>query len=78
MSGRNLLKNGPSTLESSYHGIKRFAGAGDKGIDVVGFISSNQFSDGWDNYQCKFYDKPLTPTDIWVEFGKIIYFTYCG
>ncbi|PLR45440.1 ABC-three component system protein [Chimaeribacter arupi] len=67
-----------SSLKSSYHCIKRFSGSGDKGLDVVGFISSNQFSDGWDNYQCKFYDAPLTPSDIWVEFGKIIYFTYCG
>lgn len=67
-----------SSLESSYYGIKRFAGAGDKGLDVVGFIASGQFSDGWDNYQCKFYDKPLTPSDVWVEFGKIIYFTHCG
>lgn len=67
-----------SSLESLYNCVKRFAGAGDKGLDVVGFISSNQFSDGWDNYQCKFYDKPLTPSNIWVEFGKIIYFTYCS
>lgn len=67
-----------SSLGGSYHCVKRFAGAGDKGLDVVGFIVSNQFSDGWDNYQCKFYDKPLTPSDVWVEFGKIIYFTYCG
>jgi hypothetical protein len=67
-----------SALEDSYHCVKRFAGAGDKGLDVVGFIASSQFSNGWDNYQCKFYDKPLTPTDIWVEFGKIVYFTYCG
>lgn len=67
-----------SSLESSYHCVKRFAGAGDKGLDVVGFIASNQFNDGWDNYQCKFYDKPLTPSDVWVEFGKIVYFTHCG
>lgn len=67
-----------SSLESFYHCVKRFAGAGDKGLDVVGFIASNQFSDGWDNFQCKFYDKPLTPSDAWVEFGKIIYFTHCG
>src|SRR5690554_3150987 len=67
-----------SSLEESYYCVKRFAGAGDKGMDVVGFISSNQFNDGWDNYQCKFYEKPLTPADIWVEFGKIVYFTYCG
>jgi hypothetical protein len=67
-----------SSLDGSYYCVKRFAGAGDKGMDIVGFISSNQFSDGWDNYQCKFYEKPLIPTDIWVEFGKIVYFTYCG
>ena len=66
-----------SSLKSSYYSIKRFAGAGDKGLDVVGFVASSQFSDGWDNYQCKFYDKPLTPSDVWVEFGKIIYFTHC-
>jgi hypothetical protein len=67
-----------SSLESSYYSVKRFAGAGDKGLDVVAFIHSSQFSDGWDNYQCKFYDKPLAPSDVWVEFGKIIYFTKCG
>ena len=67
-----------SSLEGSYHCIKRFAGAGDQGLDVVGFISSTQFSDGWDNYQCKFYDHPLTPTDVWVEFGKIIYYSHRG
>jgi hypothetical protein len=67
-----------SSLKSLYHSVMRFAGAGDKGLDVVGFIDSNQFGDGWDNYQCKFYDKPLAPSDIWVEFGKIIYFTYVG
>ena len=67
-----------SSLQNSYHCVKRFAGAGDKGLDVVGFIFSNQFSDGWDNYQCKFYGKPLAPSDVWVEFAKIIYFTYSG
>jgi len=67
-----------SSLKSSYNCIKRFSGSGDKGLDVVGFVSSNQFENGWDNYQCKFYDHPLTPSDVWVEFGKIIYFTYRG
>jgi hypothetical protein len=67
-----------SSIKNSYYQIKRFSGAGDKGLDVVGFISSTQFSDGWDNFQCKFYDHPLTPSDVWVEFGKIIYFTHQG
>ncbi|UTW59510.1 hypothetical protein KFE96_04185 [Kordiimonas sp. SCSIO 12603] len=67
-----------SSLQGSYHRLRRYAGAGDQGLDVVGFIESTQFSDGWDNYQCKFYDHPLTPSDVWVEFGKIIYFSYQG
>ncbi|MES2206821.1 MAG: ABC-three component system protein [Pseudomonadota bacterium] len=65
-----------SSLTGRYYRVRRFAGAGDQGLDIVGFISSTQFSDGWNNYQCKFYDHPLTPTDVWVEFGKIIYFSY--
>lgn len=67
-----------SSLECSYHSIKRFGGSGDKGQDVVGFINSSQYSDGWDNYQCKYYDVPLSPSNVWVEFGKIIYFSKCG
>jgi hypothetical protein len=67
-----------SSLESSYHSVRRFSGSGDKGLDVAGFVISNQFSDGWDNYQCKFYDHPLTPSDVWVELGKVIYYTYRG
>lgn len=67
-----------SSLELSYHKVRRFAGAGDQGLDVVGYISSSQFSGGWDNYQCKFYDHPLRPSDVWVEFGKIIYYSFIG
>lgn len=67
-----------SSIQDLYYRIRRFAGAGDQGLDIVGFISSTQFSDGWDNYQCKFYDHPLTPSDVWIEFGKIIYFSSRG
>lgn len=67
-----------SSLQGLYHCIRRFSGAGDQGLDIVGLISSTQFNDGWDNYQCKFYDHPLTPSDVWVELGKIVYFSYCG
>ena len=67
-----------SSIHDLYYRIRRFAGAGDQGLDIVGFVYSTQFSDGWDNYQCKFYDHPLTPSDVWVEFGKIIYFSFRG
>lgn len=65
-----------SSLESDYCHIVRFAGPGDKGLDVVGFISDYTFNGGWDNYQCKHYDHPLKPSDIWVEIGKIIFYSF--
>lgn len=64
--------------KSQYTKIGRYAGAGDKGLDVVGFLNGTTFESGWDNYQCKFYRNSLIPSDIWVEFGKIIYFSFVG
>jgi hypothetical protein len=67
-----------SSLTSSYFKVERFAGAGDQGLDVVGFIDGSSFDDGWDNYQCKYYDHSLYPSDVWVEIGKIIYYSFHG
>lgn len=67
-----------SSLKSDYCRIVRFAGPGDKGLDVVGFISDHTFNGGWDNYQCKHYDHPLKPSDIWIEIGKIIFYSFSG
>ncbi len=50
--------------------------SGDQGIDIVGFITDANWDGGWDNYQCKRYNNPLCPGDIWVEIGKIIYSTF--
>ncbi len=66
------------SLIESYQKVLRFGGAGDKGLDVVGFINGSTFADGWDNYQCKFYGHALYPSDVWLEFGKIIYFSFIG
>lgn len=66
-----------SSLGSSYAKVRRFGGAGDSGIDIAGFYSSDGFAGIWDNYQCKRYNHPLRPTDIWVEIGKIIYYSHC-
>ena len=38
--------------------------------------SENGFQGPWDNYQCKRYAQPLRPSDIWVEIGKIIYYSH--
>ncbi|MDO8433856.1 MAG: hypothetical protein Q7S58_15755 [Candidatus Binatus sp.] len=67
-----------SSLKGNYVRVARFAGAGDKGLDVVGFIAEGTFTGGWENYQCKHYDHPLWPSDIWVEIGKIVYYSFKG
>ena len=67
-----------SSLETSYKRVARFSGSGDMGIDVVGFVTSETFDGGWDNFQCKHYAAPLTPSEIWVEIGKIIYHSFVG
>ena len=59
-----------------YFFIERFGGAGDKGRDVVAQIDLKTKNYAWDCYQCKHYDQPLMPTQVYVEFGKILYYTY--
>jgi hypothetical protein len=61
---------------TQYAKVERASGAGDKGCDVVGlFLESGPI---WDNYQCKHYDKPLSPSDVWVELGKVCYYSFIG
>ncbi len=67
-----------TSLKPDYAKVRRFAGAGDMGVDVAGFVTDQGFSGGWDNYQCKRYDHPLRPSDIWVELGKIIFYSFKG
>ncbi|MEN4046253.1 ABC-three component system protein [Sulfurimonas sp. NWX367] len=64
---------------STYIKTERLAGAGDMGRDIVAYITdprNNPQNYQWDCYQCKHYDHPLRPSDIWMEFGKIIYYTF--
>jgi hypothetical protein len=44
------------------------------GRDVIAF----RHDGGWVNYQCKHYVRPLRPSDIWVELGKVMYYTHRG
>ena len=67
-----------TSLESSYVKVRRFGGAGDCGVDIAGFCTDKGFEDTWENYQCKRYAHPLRPSDIWVELGKIIYYSHIG
>lgn len=65
-----------SSLKGSYVKSRRFGGSGDCGVDIAGFCTDKGFESTWDNYQCKRYNHPLRPSDIWVEIGKIIYYSY--
>ncbi|HZW40399.1 MAG TPA: ABC-three component system protein [Ignavibacteriaceae bacterium] len=61
--------------KSKYIKIRRSGGANDKGRDVIGFINEEG---EYENYQCKHYDHPLAPSDIWIEIGKLCYYSFKG
>lgn len=62
-----------------YLEVERFGGAGDKGRDVAAYITDPKVPNyKWDCYQCKHYSTSLSPSQMWVEFGKIIYYTFKG
>lgn len=65
-----------SSLEAEYSKVRRFGGSGDLGVDIAGFCTPEGFKGTWDNYQCKRYGHPLRPSDIWVEIGKVIYYSF--
>lgn len=67
-----------SSLKDAYVRVARHTGSGDQGVDIAGFVGDCGWEDGWDNYQCKQYAHPLRPGDIWIEIGKIIYYSYKG
>lgn len=67
-----------ATSLEGYGSIERAGGAGDMGCDVIATVDPGVSYGPWDNYQCKRYDHPLTPDDIWIEFGKVCYYTFVG
>jgi hypothetical protein len=58
--------------------VLRFSGANDKGIDVAGFTDGKHLKGVWDNYQCKHFDKGITPGEAWPELGKILWYSFKG
>lgn len=57
-----------------YGTVERCGGAGDMGRDIIAFDKVDPVI--WDNYQCKHYKSGLAPSDIWVELGKLVFYTY--
>jgi len=66
-----------NSLRDNYARVERCGGAGDMGRDVIASSAEDDAS-GWVNYQCKHYGHPLMPSDIWLELGKLVYYTYLG
>jgi hypothetical protein len=62
--------------QKNYKEIVRYTGAGDMGLDILCFRTTSQFDGPWDCVQCKRYACELKPTQIWVELGKIIYYSF--
>lgn len=60
----------------NYVEVEQIGGAGDMGRDVIAYINKDKPSYQWDCYQCKHYKNPIAPNNIYVEFGKIIYYTF--
>ena len=65
------------SLRSTYARVERSGGAGDMGRDVIVYVKAD-CDKVWDNFQCKHYANALTPTDIWLELGKLMHYTRIG
>jgi hypothetical protein len=63
------------SLRLEYERVDRAGGAGDMGRDIIAVAGGQGV---WDNYQAKHYDHPLAPSDIWVELGKLVHYTFRG
>lgn len=64
------------SLRTEYSRVDRCGGTGDMGRDIVAVCADTK--DRWDNYQCKHYRQSLGPSDVWIELGKLVYYTYLG
>ncbi len=62
--------------EQAYKAVVRYTGAGDMGLDILCFRTTKQFGGQWDNVQCKHYARRLQPADVWIELGKVIYYSF--
>lgn len=61
-------------LPNKYYTIKQFGGSGDKGRDICAFTDDSLSV--FDMFQCKHYDNKIVLSDILVEFGKLIHYTF--
>lgn len=60
--------------KTQYQKVVRCGGGGDLGRDVIAYNPNGD----WENFQCKYYAKPLTLDEAIREVGKVIYYSYKG
>lgn len=66
-------------LKTHYDSVEGRGGAGDKGRDVVAWVQSKGIPNRqYDNYQCKHYNRPLMPSQIWAELAKLCHYCFTG
>lgn len=65
-------------FQPRYTHVDRLGGPGDKGRDIVAYTGEPASSCDLDVFQCKHYDHPLRPSDIWLELGKLCVYTWRG
>jgi hypothetical protein len=66
------------SLKPPYVKVEHIGGPGDKGRDVVCLLQEPCVTGQWDNFQCKHYNHPLMPGDVWGELAKLCFFTWNG
>jgi len=64
--------------KNGYVEVKRFAGPGDMGRDVVGFLSDQRHDGPWDNYQCKQHKTGVSRSQGLLAIGKVLYWASQG
>jgi ABC-3C protein len=71
-----FIREWVESLRRRYREVRRASGSGDKGRDIIGYVGEVNASGPWDNFQCKHYDHPLQPADLWKELAKLCYYTF--
>jgi hypothetical protein len=67
-----------AAFDPPYAHLDRVGGAGDKGRDIVAYTGDPNTACDLDVYQCKHYDHPIQPNEIWRELGKLCVYTFRG
>jgi hypothetical protein len=73
-----FVKDWLSSKEKAYVETQRWNGPGDRGRDVVGYLTPYRHEGPWHNYQCKQLQVKLTVPATFLELGKIFMHSSAG